>query len=206
MTTADETAKAYQAIGEYFCAFSEVEHELGQAVKVVLGLQKNEAIDAIVGSLDFAKKAGFVLAVIDDAKKADGSEASKEWKEQAAAAVKEAFDCNTLDRLPLAHSLLQPNKDGSVDLKRLTVDHGKVKGREGKSWTHEDFTKKILRSRGVAEKLRSLTKELREIKIEIPRGNLSWLLTTNPMLFYQRRMSPVLMQSLSEPPAQPKKA
>lgn len=175
MTTADENAKAYQAIGEYFCAFSEVEHELGQAVIVVLGLQKNEASDAIVGTLDFARKAAFVLAAIDDAKKADGSEASKEWKDKAAAAVKVAFDCNTYDRLPLAHSLLQPNKDGSVDLKRLMVDHGKVKGRGGKSWTYENFTKMILRSRGVAEKLRSLTKELREIKIEIPSGDLSWL-------------------------------
>lgn len=203
MATTDETAKAYQAIGEYFCAFSEVEHELGQAVIVVLGLQKNEASDAIVGSLDFAKKGGFVLAAIDAAKKADGSEAPKEWKDRAAAAVKEAFDCNTDDRVPLAHSLLQPNKDGSVDLKRLKLDRGEVKGRD-QSWTHEHFIKKILQSREVAEKLRSLTKELREIKIEIPRGNLSWLWATNPMLFHQRRMSPALMQSLSAPPTPPK--
>jgi hypothetical protein len=46
VTAADENAKAYQAIGEYFCAFSAVDYELGEAIKVAFGLQNNEASDA----------------------------------------------------------------------------------------------------------------------------------------------------------------
>jgi hypothetical protein len=197
----DPLAEAYQSIGEYFVEFSKVEHELGQAVIVVLGLQKNEASDAIVSSLDFAKKAGFVLAAINDAKNASGSEASEEWKKGAATAVKEAFECND-DRVSLSHSLLQPNEDGSVDLKRLSLDRGKVKDAEDR-WVYEDFTEKIMRSRAVAGKLRSLNKELRNIKIEVPAAHLS-LSSTSPMLIFRRQMSPALMQSLVEPPASPK--
>src|SRR5262249_26451907 len=139
-----------QSIGEYFCAFSEVEHELGEAVKVVLSLQENEASDAIVAMLgDFAKKAGLVLTAINDAKNADGSETTKEWKEKAAAVISKAFQCND-DRVRLAHSLLQPSVDGSVHLRRLRVDHGKVKGKEGQKWSHDDFVSKISRLKEVA--------------------------------------------------------
>ena len=84
MSAPSPFAQAYQSIGEYICAFSEVEHEIGEAVKVVLGLQKNDASDAIVALVgDFAKKAGLVLAAINDAKNADGSETSKEWKTES---------------------------------------------------------------------------------------------------------------------------
>jgi hypothetical protein len=44
-------AKAHQAIGAYFSAFSALEHELGEAIKVVLRLQNHESGDAVVATL-----------------------------------------------------------------------------------------------------------------------------------------------------------
>jgi hypothetical protein len=54
---ADEPlAKAHQAVGAYFCAFSELERELGEALKVVLRLEGNAAADVIVALVgDFAR-------------------------------------------------------------------------------------------------------------------------------------------------------
>jgi hypothetical protein len=44
-------AKAHQAIGAYFCAFSALEHELGETIKLVLQLQNHEAGDAVMAAL-----------------------------------------------------------------------------------------------------------------------------------------------------------
>jgi hypothetical protein len=48
---AHPSADAHRAIGVFFCAFSRVEHELGESVKAVYGLEKNDASDAIVAAL-----------------------------------------------------------------------------------------------------------------------------------------------------------
>ncbi len=115
VTETSPLANAHQAIGEYFAAFSRVEHELGESVKAVLGLENNDTSDAIVAALwDFFKKANLVWAASKGAKK-DGSEASAEWKDKVEATIKRVLECNN-DRVRLAHSLLQPNGDGSVDL------------------------------------------------------------------------------------------
>ena len=53
MSDETEFAKAYQAIGEYFCAFSVLDRELGEAVKVVLGLQSHPAADFVVAALRY---------------------------------------------------------------------------------------------------------------------------------------------------------
>ena len=74
-------ARAYQAVGEYFCAFSALDRELGQAVKVVLDLDKHPAGDFVVAALqDPARKANLILAAVAVAKNADGSETSTKWK------------------------------------------------------------------------------------------------------------------------------
>jgi hypothetical protein len=39
-------AKTHQAIGAFICAFSTLEHELGEAIKVVLGIENHPAADA----------------------------------------------------------------------------------------------------------------------------------------------------------------
>jgi hypothetical protein len=176
-----------------------VESELGEAVKVVLGLETNDASDAIVTLLDFAKKASLVLAAINDAKNADGTETSKAWKDKAASAVKEAFACNVEDRVPLAHSRLEPNADGSVDLKRVKVDHGKVKD-QGVKWTHDNLSKKITGAREAAKHLREANAELRSVKITIPPAE-SWM-PVLPVLNFPRPMPVALKSAIVNPPEQ----
>jgi hypothetical protein len=191
------SAKANQAIGEYIVAFSKVEDEIGEAVKVVLSLQKNDASDAIVALLDFAKKGSLILAAIPDSKNADGSLASKEWKEGFANAISEALGYNQPDRVRLAHSLLQPNDDGSVDFKRITVDRGELKGK-GKTvkWTYADFTDKISKLNKLAESLHSFTADLTTIKIIVPSAkDFGWLATYNPAAHWTQMGMPPAMRN-----------
>ena len=59
MTETAPLAAAHQAIGAYYCQFSRVEHELGESVKVVYGLENNEASDAVVaGELSLGGEQG----------------------------------------------------------------------------------------------------------------------------------------------------
>lgn len=83
MAETSSFADAHRAIGAYFCAFSRVEQELGESVKVVFDLQGNEAADAIVTAIwDYTRKANLVRAASTGAKNADGSDASAEWKDK----------------------------------------------------------------------------------------------------------------------------
>ena len=146
MTEAEvqQLADAHRAIGAFFCTFSRVEHELGESVKAVYGLQNNDASDAIVAALgDVARKASLVLAASKGAKNPNGSEASAEWKAKVEATIKCVFECNNNDRVPLAHSLLQPNADGSVDLVRLKIEIRARCGKNGVKWSKGDFREKI---------------------------------------------------------------
>jgi hypothetical protein len=179
-TAKSPVADAQQSIGAYMVAFSRVDHELGESVKAVFGLVNNEASDAIVAALgDVARKASLVWAASKRAKNADGSEASAEWKAKVEATVKRVLDCNNQDRVPIAHSLLQPNADGSVELVRLKIDGGKVKGRESKiTWSQKDFREKTQRLDTLAEELKALNGELQTFKYEIP-PNLGWSATVN---------------------------
>ena len=170
-------ADAHRAIGAFFCTFSRVEHELGESVKAVYGLQNNDASDAIVAALgDVARKASLVLAASKGAKDANGSEASAEWKAKVETTIKCVFDCNNNNRVPLAHSLLQPNADGSVDLVHLKIDKkGKVQGKNGVKWSQGDFREKIQRLNKLADELELLNRELRTFKYVIPDLDLGWM-------------------------------
>jgi hypothetical protein len=176
VTDTSPLADAHQAIGAHFAAFSRVEHELGESVKAVFGLENNDASDAIVAALgDFARKANLVRAASRGAKYADGSEASAEWKDKVEATIKRVLSCNG-HRVSLAHSLLQPNDDGSVDLVRLKLDHGKVTGRDAVKWSRDDFREKIQQLHKLAEELKSLNSELRTFKYTIPNlGTMNWM-------------------------------
>src|SRR5262245_54808259 len=106
MSDEAEFAPAYQAVGEYFCVFSAMERELGEAVKVVLGLQNHQAADFVVVALQFVqRKAMLVRAAVAVAKNADGSETSMEWKNNATKTVGEIFSLSD-DRNTLAHGHL----------------------------------------------------------------------------------------------------
>jgi hypothetical protein len=200
MTETSPLAAAHQAIGAYFCEFSLLEQELGESVKVVYGLQSHEAGDAIVAALgDFARKANIVWAASTGAKNADGSEASAEWKDKVVTTIKRVLECNT-ERVVLAHSLLQPNADGSVDLVRLKkIARGKVTGGEGVKWSRDEFVAKIGRLKEVAEELKSLNNELRTFKYTI--SNLGWMTSGN----FERWGVPAALLNLimNQPPVPP---
>jgi hypothetical protein len=66
---------------------------------------------------------------------------------------------------------------GSVDLVRLKIAHGKVKGREGVKWSREAFITKIQQLKELADELKSLNDELRTFKYTIP--NLGWMSISN---------------------------
>jgi hypothetical protein len=90
-----DEAKAHQAIGAYFCAFSELERELGEALKVVLQLQNNPAADAIVAAVgDFVRKANIVREAAQGAKNADGTEPTGEWKTSTDRTIADILGCN----------------------------------------------------------------------------------------------------------------
>jgi hypothetical protein len=176
MAETSSLAAAHQAIGAYFSSFSRVEYELGESVKAMYGLENNEASDAIIAALgDVARKASLVWAASKGAKNA-GKDAPEEWKGKVEATIKRVFECND-DRVRLAHSLLQPNADGSVDLVRLKIDAGKVKGKDGVTWSRDDFAAKVQRLNELAEELKSLNRELQTFTYTIP--NLGWMPISN---------------------------
>jgi hypothetical protein len=90
--------------------------------------------------------------------------------------IKRVFTCND-DRVRLAHSLLQPNADGSVELVRLKLDEGKIKGKDGVTWSRNDFAEKIQRANELADELKALNGELRTFTYTI--SNLDWITSTN---------------------------
>jgi hypothetical protein len=109
------TDKAHQAVGAYFCEFSNLERELGEALKVVLRLEGNPAADAIVAAVgDFARKANIVREAVQGAKNADGTEPTSEWKASTVETLEDILGCNRPDRVDLAHDHLEPHPDGSI--------------------------------------------------------------------------------------------
>jgi len=151
-------AKAHQAIGQYFSEFSELERELGEAVKVVLHLEGHPAADIVVAALRYpSTKASLVRAAAKIARKKDGSGTSTEWKAKADETLNEIIKHSNGSRNTLAHSLLQPREDGSVNVTSRTLSHTGQMTQETKPWNLKDEIDKAQR----------LTKELREIRIEL---------------------------------------
>lgn len=88
---------------------------------------------------------------------------------QVETTIKRVLKCNTEDRTALAHSLLQPNTDGSID-----VRHGKA---TEVKWSRDAFAAKIEQLDKLADELRALNGELRTFKYTIP--DLGWMPTSN---------------------------
>ena len=173
MTAGDENAKAHQAIGAYFCAFSALERELGEAIKVVFRLQGHEAADTIAAALEMAKKIDLVWTAVLLAKKADGSETTEEWKEKAAATMSAIYGSNN-ERNALAHSHLEPAADGSVAFARLQNRSGVLKGKgEPNKWEQANFASKIAQLSELTKQLEQIKSDLVTAKILYP--DLGWL-------------------------------
>jgi hypothetical protein len=145
--------KAYQAVGEYVCAFSALERALGEAIKVIYRLDQHEAADAIVAALgDMSKKINLVWTASQMAKNANGSETPPDWKKAAGRTMSEVWECSN-DRNLLAHSFLDPNTDGSVTIERLRVQGG---------------TLQVQRLSVLTQQVQTLTSNLSTFTITIP--------------------------------------
>jgi hypothetical protein len=183
---ADESpyAKAHQAIGAYFCAFSALEHELGESIKVIFRLQGHEASDAIVAALgDVAKKIDLVWTATLVAKKADGSETTQEWKDNADKTMKAIWQCNG-DRVLLAHSHLEPDANGSVVLSRLRVKGGELKGKgEPNKWVQAEFENKIVRMNELTKQLKSVKSDLSTFQIALTLSGQSSMIIDDDKVF-----------------------
>jgi hypothetical protein len=189
---ADEPlSKAHQAVGAYFCAFSELERELGEALKVVLQLQNNPAANAIVGAVrDFARKANIVQEAILGAKNADGTEPTPEWKARMDKTMREILGCNSTDRTSLAHDYLEPHPDGSVSLQRP--------GQGARSWTSAELDGKIQKLKLLARELRTATAELATLKISVPTGWMETMMM-DPYQPLRRKYAPSQLNDLVQP-------
>jgi hypothetical protein len=163
-----KSAEAYQAIGKYFCEFSVLERELGEAVKVVLGLQSHQAADFVVAALhDVARKANLVRAAAAVAKNKDGSETSPAWKKNADKVIADILGCNSDDRVPLAHSYLEPQADGSLTLTKQNLSSGRIAG-SPKTWKLGELESKIQQIRDLTERLQRISGQLSALTIRIP--------------------------------------
>jgi hypothetical protein len=163
-----EKASALQAIGTYMCAYSQAAYELGEALKVLFNLKDNTMADAIVAALgDFARQARLARALCRDARNVDGTELSKEQKDQIDGTISDCFKCND-DRVKIAHGHLEPRADGSVKIGYMTVDRGGVKGEDPIIWSLNDWAGKTKELTRLADELRNFQKELKTIKIQIP--------------------------------------
>jgi hypothetical protein len=165
----EESADAYQAIGEYFCAFSTLERELGETIKVIFRLEAHEAKDTIVAALgDVSKKINVVWTASQFAKRADGSDTGKDWKENADKTMAAIWKCNG-DRNQLAHSFLEPKADGSVELTRLRLEGGELRGADDPNkWTQDNFRTKLKQLRALTAELQRVKDDLSKFKITIP--------------------------------------
>jgi hypothetical protein len=160
-------AKAHQAIGKYFSEFSELERELGEAVKVVLDLEGHEAADLVVDLLRYPRiKASLVKEAVQIAtKKKDGRKLSTTWKARADKTLGKILDHNEACRDHLAHSHLKPQEDGSVKVTR-----GSKGQRKSKNW---NLQIKIDEVRRLTEALRQIRVELSEL--EVVAGKIHWI-------------------------------
>jgi hypothetical protein len=166
MSTARPLAKAHEAIGAFFSAFSKLDREVGETLKVVLRLKGNAAADAIVAAVgDFAKKATIVSEAVQTAKRPDGTDPEEAWKSDAAETLKQIFGCNNPVRRDLAHSYLDPQADGSVILQRP--------GGKPELWTDKEFDQKIANMNELAKKLKDIRDHLTDLNIPVPTGWMS---------------------------------
>jgi hypothetical protein len=181
-------AKAHQAIGEYFSEFSELERELGEAVKMVLHLDGHDAADIVVAALRYpSMKASLVRAAAEIAKKKDGSETSTEWKTKADKTLKEIIKHSDGTRNTLAHSLLKPREDGLVDVTSRTLSHtGQMTPEATKPWNLKDEIDEVRR---LTEGLRDIRAELSKLEVQVGKIQFAQAVLGPP---YDLTQSPLL--------------
>jgi hypothetical protein len=194
-------AKAHQAIGKYFSEFSELERELGEAVKVVLHLEGHDAADIVVAALRFpSNKASLVRAAAAIARKKDGSETPPEWKAKADETLVEISKHCYGSRNTLAHSLLEPQEDGSVKVTSRTLSaSGQMTPGATTPWNLRDEIDKVQRLTG---RLREIRTELSKLEVPIEHlETMKWFtittFTDNPMGPFDDHPEPMVVREFN---------
>ena len=158
-------SKAQEAIGEFFCAFSNLERELGEAIKVVLRLRDHPAADTIVDLVgDFARKANIVREAVQGAKRPDGTDPDEKWKRDVDEMMKQILGCNNPPPQKSRARLFKPHADGSISLQKP--------GETPRPWTSEDFSRKIANMNELANKVRTV-RTVTNLNIPVPTGWMS---------------------------------
>src|SRR5262245_5761821 len=198
-------AKAHQAIGQYFSEFSELERELGEAVKVVLHLESHDAAEIVVAALRYpSTKASLVRAAAEIARKKDGSETSPEWKAKADKTLQEIIKHSDGSRNTLAHSLLEPQADGSVQVTRPHLSHsGQMTPGVPEPWNLKDEIEDV---QSLTEELKEITADLSRLDVPIRNLPMDWVRPWHPRLYleppYDQTQGPLaLREEVSQRPA-----
>jgi hypothetical protein len=141
-----------------------------------------------------------VLAASRTAKQADGKDASEEWKASVKRQIDRAFKCNDA-RVPFAHSLLEPQADGSVRLARQKLDRGALK-EIAKTWIRGELLSEIQKMESLAAELQQLTAELGQFRYTVPLET-GWLSTEFLNLTMRRRVPEGALDFGGWPPIPP---
>jgi hypothetical protein len=171
MTTEDQTQAVYAQIGKFMCAFSALEQELNEAIRVVFKLHDNDWWNVIVASLsDFARKVNTVAGAMDYARTVDGKLPQEDVIKQHKKLLNKVKGFNQTNRVLVAHSLLEPKADGTLQMTRMTVD-GQLKITPH-VWTLQNLEEKIQELESMARDIRGLRSYLSTLNyvIDMPSG------------------------------------
>jgi hypothetical protein len=181
-TSEPSHSEAFQAIGEFFCAFSALERALDISVKVVLKIEDDQAVLVCLALNDFARKANLVFSAIQSIdKKLDGSDIPREWKQEAIDTMKRVLGINNPGRVQMAHGFLETRDDGSISVSYPRLEYGKITGTP-KLLTGPELKAKIESVRELTGKLEEIQAYLSTVKIVTISGGLSLDLSSTPLV------------------------
>jgi len=165
------------------CEFSDLEHEVGEALKVVLRLQTNSIADEIVDLIgDFRRKAEIVRVAAQTATNADGSDTTPAWKAQVDKTMGEVLGINNPGRVDVAHRYLKPQPDGSITLQRP--------GKQPVAWSADVLNTKIETLKRLASEVATMRDDLTTLRIPVPTG---WMSVD---VYQPRQISPQLWDAI----------
>ena len=156
----------YESIGRFLCSFSNVEYELGGAIKVILEIQHSDRADAIIGALgDITRKINLVRSAIDFAQNIDKTPIDRNWVKKSKQTMNDILTINHKQRIFLAHAYLQITSDGHLKLTKLRTD-GELKVRQ-EIWKRADLEKYCSDLDTLAQEVRAITTRLSTIVITV---------------------------------------
>src|SRR4051812_35557854 len=168
MVDGDQRMQGRDALGQFFIAFSETEHAIGDLIRSMLRLDKGQD-DLVVAALgDFARKANIVKAGLSSAATFGSSPThdkdpplDRQLVDLGLRAMSKALAINNI-RVPFAHGYLSQNNDGSIDVTHLRITDGKVKN-DAVNRTVVEILKSVEDLRAITSDVQKIRRELRSV-------------------------------------------